>query len=171
LEVIVHRLRTFALVLAGGLLSGELSAQTNPTLPAMFYEVEAREILGFGRAATLPANGGVNIATNSGRLNSIGKERERMFSGEEFVGAANFTVTADTVFWRAGPNDFRIPVRSIVRIEEVSRTEGFGVLWAKIVYRFGDAERNLFVRRFRVERTDDILAALRAATELAAAAP
>ena len=167
----MHRVRSFILVATSCLLSSELSSQTNPTLPVMFYEVEAREILGFGRATALPANGGVNIATSSGRLNSIGKERERMFAGEEFVGAANFFITADTVFWRAGPNDFRIPVRSIVRVEEVSRAEGFGVLWAKIAYRVGDDERALYVRRFRVERQDDLLATLRLAVELAAAAP
>lgn len=164
-------LRALTLLFAGGLLAGELSAQTNPTLPATFYEVDAREMLGFGRAAMPPVNGGVGIATNSGRLNSVGKESERMFRGTEFVGAANFTITADTVFWRAGPNDFRIPVRSVVRIEEVSRAEGFGELWAKIVYRVGDDERNLFVRRIRVERQDDILAALRLAVERAAVGP
>jgi hypothetical protein len=162
-------LRALTLLIAGGLLASELSAQTNPTLPATFYEVEAREMLGFGRASTVPPSGGVQIATNSGRLNSIGKERERMFRGEEFIGAANFSITADTVFWRAGPNDFRIPVRSVVRIEEVSRADGFGVLWAKIVYRVGEDERNLFVRRIRVERQDDILAALRLAVDRAAA--
>jgi len=164
-------LRELTLMLVGGLLAGELSAQTNPTLPATFYEVEAREMLGFGRASGVPTSGGVNIATSSGRLNSIGKERERMFRGEEFVGAANFSITSDTVFWRAGPNDFRIPVASIVRVEEVSRAEGFGVLWAKIVYRVGEDERELFVRRIRVERQDDILAALRLAMGQVAAAP
>ena len=164
----MHGMRAFTLLLAGGLLAGELSAQTNPTLPATFYEVDAREMLGFARIGAPPANGGVNIATNSGRLNSIGKESERMFSGREFVGAANFVITADTVFWRAGPNDFRIPVRSVVRIEEVSRAEGFGEIWAKVVYRVGEDERNLFVRRIRVERQDDILAALRLAVDRAA---
>jgi hypothetical protein len=59
----------------------------------------------------------------------------------------------------------------VVRVEPVSRAEGFGLLWAKIVYRVGEDERNLFVRRVQVERQDDILAALRVATELAAAAP
>ena len=167
----MNGLRAVALMLAGGLIAGELSAQTNPTLPVTFYEVDAREMLGFGRATMLPANGGVGIATSSGRLNSIGKERERMFRGEEFVGAVNFVVTADTVFWRAGPNDFRIPVKSIVRIDEVSRAEGFGVLWAKIVYRVGEDERELFVRRVRVERQDDILAALRLAMEQVAEGP
>lgn len=161
-------LRALTLLIVGGLFASELSAQTNPTLPATFYEVDAREILGFGRTAVPPANGGVNIATNSGRLNSIGKESERLFRGTEFVGAANFTVTADTVFWRAGPNDFRIPIRSVVRIEEVSRAEGFGEIWAKVVYRVGEDERNLFVRRIRVERQDDILAALRLAVDRAA---
>jgi hypothetical protein len=161
-------LRALTLLIASGLVAGELSAQTNPTLPATFYEVDAREMLGFGRAVVPPANGGVNIATNSGRLNSIGKESERLFSGAEFVGAANFTITPDTVFWRAGPNDFRIPVRSVVRIEEVSRAEGFGEIWAKVVYRVGEDERNLFVRRIRVERQDDILAALRLAVDRAA---
>jgi hypothetical protein len=159
------------LVAAGCLFGGELAAQTNPTLPVSFYEVEVREMLGFSRAASVPSNAGVGIATSSGRLNSIGKEQERLFRGQEFIGAANFTVTADTVFWRAGPNDFRIPVRSVVRVEPVSRAEGFGLLWAKIVYRVGEDERNLFVRRVQVERQDDILAALRVATELAAAAP
>jgi len=167
----MNGLRAVTLMLAGGLVAGELSAQTNPTLPVTFYEVEAREMLGFGRAAMSPANGGVSIATNSGRLNSIGKEQERMFHGQEFVGPVTFLVTADTVFWRAGPNDFRIPVQSIVRIDEVGRAEGFGVLWAKIAYRAGDDERALFVRRIRVERQDDILAALRLAMEQSAAAP
>lgn len=167
----MHGLRALSLMLVGGLLAGELTAQTNPTLPATFYEVDAREMLGFARIGAPPANGGVNIATSSGRLNSIGKESERMFSGQEFVGAANFVITADTVFWRAGPNDFRIPVQSFVRIDEVSRAEGFGEIWAKIVYRVGNDERELFVRRIRVERQDDILAALRLAMEQAAAAP
>jgi hypothetical protein len=164
-------LRAVTLLFAGGLLAGDLTAQTNPTLPATFYDVDAREILGFGRVAPVQANGGVRIATNSGRLNSIGKERERMFSGEEFVGAAMFLITADTVFWRAGPNDFRIPVRSIDRVEGVDRPGGFGVLWAKIVYHVGDDERELYVRRVQVERQDDILAALRLAVEAAAASP
>ena len=164
-------LRALTLLIAGSFLTGELSAQTNPTLPVTFYEVDAREILGFGRVAPVPANGGVNIATNSGRLNSIGKERERLFSGEEFVGAANFLITADTVFWRAGPNDFRIPIRSVIRVEEVSRAEGFGVLWAKMVYRVGGDERELYVRRVNIERQDDILAALRLAMDQVAASP
>jgi hypothetical protein len=167
----MNGLRALSLMLVGGLLAGELTAQTNPTLPATFYEVDAREMLGFSRLTAVPSNAGLGIATNSGRLNSVGKEQERLFRGQEFIGAANFTVTADTVFWRAGPNDFRIPVRSVVRIDEVSRAEGFGVLWAKIVYRVGDDERELFVRRIRVERQDDILAALRLATGQTAAAP
>lgn len=150
---------------------GIASAQRAPTLPATFYEVEAREILGFGRAMLTPRNGGVNIATNSGRLNSIGKEQERMFSGQEFVGAANFTVTRDTIFWRAGPNDFRIPVRRVVRIDEVDRPDGFGVRWAKIVYRVGEEERALFVRRVGVQEPTDLLAALRIAVDRAAESP
>jgi hypothetical protein len=151
--------------------AGATHAQADPTLPATFYEVEAREILGFGRAMMAPRNGGVTIATNSGRLNSIGKEQERMFSGQEFVGAANFTVTRDTIFWRAGPNDFRIPVRSVVRVDEVDRPDGFGVMWAKIVYRVGEGERALFVRRVGVQQPTDLLAALRLAVDRAAASP
>ncbi len=150
---------------------GVAHAQHDPTLPATFYEVEAREILGFGRSQMAPRNGGVSIATNSGRLNSIGKEQERLFSGQEFVGAANFTVTRDTIFWRAGPNDFRIPVRSVVRIDKVDRPDGFGVMWAKIVYRVGDEERALFVRRVGVQQPTDLLAALRLAVDRAAASP
>lgn len=163
--------RSLMILLAGGLLAGEVSAQTNPTLPAMFYEVEVREMLGFQRVVGIPQNGGVNIGAQNGRLDAMGKEKERVFVGQEFVGAANFSVTADTVFWRAGPNDFRIPVRSIVRLEEVSRAEGFGAIWAKVVYRVGEDERELFVRRIRVQRQDDILAALRLAMERAAASP
>ncbi len=53
----------------------------------------------------------------------------------------------------------------------MSRVEGFGVIWAKVVYRVGEDERELFVRRIRVQRQDDILAALRLAMERAAAGP
>lgn len=151
--------------------AGATHAQLDPTLPATFYEVEAREMLGFGRATTTPRNGGVNIAANSGRVNAMGKEAERMFVGREFVGAANFTVTADTIFWRAGPNDFRIPVRSVARIEEVSRADGFGVMWAKIVYHVGADERALFVRRVNVQQPVDLIAALRLAVDRVAASP
>ncbi len=167
----MHPVRLFAAVASLGLTGLEVSAQLNPTLPATFYEVEAREMLGFGRAMMTPRNGGVNIAANSGRLNSIGKEQERMFVGQEFVGAANFTVTSDTIFWRAGPNDFRIPVRSVTRVEEVSRADGYGVMWAKIVYQVGDDERALFVRRVNVQQPVDLLAALRLAVDRAAASP
>lgn len=167
----MHGLRTIALAIVAGLLAGPVSAQTNPTLPATFYDVEAREILGFGRAALIPPNGGVTIASSSGRRTSTGNEPERGFVGREFVGAASFFVTADTVFWRSGPNDFRIPVKSFVRVEEVGRAEGFGVIWAKVVYRVDEDERELYVRRIRVERQDDILAALQLAMARAAAAP
>lgn len=160
-------IRAVVLGVALALPGASVRAQLDPTLPAVFYEVEAREILGFGRAMMTPRNGGVNIATSSGRLNSIGKERERMFVGEEFVGAANFTVTPDTIFWRAGPNDFRIPVRSVARVDEVSRADGYGVMWAKIVYRVGEDERALFVRRVGVQQPTDLLAALRLAVDRA----
>jgi hypothetical protein len=163
--------RTIALVLTGGILVGQLPAQTTPTLPAVFYEVEAREIIGFGRATLTPANRGTQVATSSNIANSTGTQGERMFVGGESVGAAQFTVTGDTVFRGAGPNALRIPVRSIVRVDEVSRAEGFGFIWAKIVYRVDEDERELYVRRIRVQRQDDILAALRLAVERAAAAP